>query len=72
MNNLEELELRSTIERREAVIKILESDLFAARREIEALRELLGRICREELYDRCGPVENCENCPVKKTLERTK
>ena len=35
------LQLKDTIERREAVIKILESDLFAARREIEALREVL-------------------------------
>ena len=35
------LELRDTIARRDGVIRILESDLRSARREIKALREVL-------------------------------
>jgi len=40
-DKMELLELRRTIERRDAVIEILEGDLRAADRKIEALREVL-------------------------------
>lgn len=40
MNNLEELELRSTIERREAKIRTLERDLREARQKLHEMEQL--------------------------------
>ena len=40
-DEMELLELRDTIARRDGVIRILESDLRAAQREIRALRDVL-------------------------------
>ena len=42
MNHLDEMELRSTIERRDGVIRILENDFRKAERENRELREKLA------------------------------
>lgn len=65
-------ELRDAVERRAAVIRILESDLREAERKRRELYDLLARICKEEQWHRCGVLENCRDCAVKKTLEECK
>lgn len=69
ITGVEAIELRSTIERREGVIRILERDLREAERKRRKLYDLLTAICKEERGDRCGVLENCENCTIKQTLE---
>lgn len=68
----EAIELRSTVERRGQVINILERDLRECERKRRKLYDLLATICREERGDRCGVLENCVNCTIKRTLEECK
>lgn len=72
MTDIDELTLRQTIARREAVIGILERDLRETERKRRKLYDRLSAICREERGDRCGVLDNCENCPIKQTLEECK
>lgn len=65
-------ELRDAAERREQVIRILESDLREAERKRRKLYDLLATICKEERGDRCGVLENCRDCTIKQTLEECK
>ena len=68
----EAIELRSTVERRGQVINILERDLRECERKRRKLYDLLTTICREERGDRCGVLENCVNCTIKRTLDGCK
>ncbi|MBQ9502859.1 MAG: hypothetical protein IJU70_11930 [Lentisphaeria bacterium] len=72
MTDIDELTLRQTIARREAVIGILERDLREAERKRRKLYDQLTEVCREELGGRCGILDSCENCPIKLTLEECK
>ena len=72
ITGVEAIELRSTIERREGVIRILERDLREAERKRGKLYAMLALICKEERGDRCGVLENCRDCTIKQTLEECK
>lgn len=72
MTDLDELELRSTFERREGVIRILERDLRESERKRRKLHEALTRLCQEEHCFRCGIQPKCHLCTIKKTLEECK
>lgn len=73
MSDLDELDLRSTIARREATIRILERDLHEAERENRALREALSEAV--EKYGKPGGPWNVPSEPgcwiekAKKALE---
>ena len=72
ITSVEVIELRSTVERREGVIRILERDLREAERKRRKLYDLLAHICKEERGDRCVVPTNCERCAIKQTLEECK
>ena len=72
MSDLNELELRSALERRENVIRILENDLRAAERKRKKLHTLLTAVCKEYCCSRCGILPVCGHCEYHKTLEECK
>ena len=75
MTDLDEMELRSTLERREGVIRILERDLRESERKRRKLYDMLTKICKEGFCDRCWRhmlFPNCDTCNYHKTLEECK
>ena len=75
MTDLDERELRSTLERREGVIRILERDLRESERKRRKLHALLTEETEEHHCYRCGKRLlnlSCDTCKLHKTLEECK